>query len=180
MGVYQTVSRSKCIDQLTMADNIDPRQTLLYNLSKDESFENFKRILIYGSKQDKYVPFESALCLIDGGNTQSKNERAVDGYNDGKVANDQIWSLSQIQAEMSRNINEIISRVPVVRRFEVEFPLMDTADKIGTIMSSDILGRLAHVAMLDNALMIDMQILTCNLHFLSSRNDSRESSIIDS
>ena len=47
-----------------MEDYADPRQTVLYRISKFEGLKYFKNIFLFSSKQDSYAPYESARIEI--------------------------------------------------------------------------------------------------------------------
>jgi hypothetical protein len=47
-----------------MSDHTDPTQTCLYKLSQMSGLQYFQNILLCGSQQDLYVPFDSARIQI--------------------------------------------------------------------------------------------------------------------
>jgi len=60
MWILTKLSKSKCLEQLSITDAEDFRQSFLYKLSLKEGMGWFKNILLVGSYQDTYVPVESA------------------------------------------------------------------------------------------------------------------------
>ena len=62
--VLQKFKGSNCLKQLTMGDSADPRETVLFRISKLEGVKFFKNIFLFSSKQDSYAPFESARIEI--------------------------------------------------------------------------------------------------------------------
>lgn len=64
MWVLQKMKNSVCLKQLSMTDNENPDETLLYKLSEAEGLQHFKHIFLFSSKQDSYAPFESARIEI--------------------------------------------------------------------------------------------------------------------
>ncbi|KAJ8331213.1 hypothetical protein O5D80_000775 [Batrachochytrium dendrobatidis] len=176
MGVYQAISRSKCIDQLNLREHSDPRQTLLYQLASDSSIQNFKHIFLYGSRQDKYVPYEGTLglrlstsekpsVLQSGLNSSSnstystKSTHAANSYNE---------HIKTILDEISQLFHSSLAQVANVHRYEVHFNHLEDAENIGTLFSSDMLGRKAHLSMIDDPGMVDMVVLCFLLRFPAS------------
>lgn len=43
-----------------MRDSNDPRKSLLYRLSENNSLRGFQQMALISSSQDEYVPYESA------------------------------------------------------------------------------------------------------------------------
>eukprot|EP00826_Nyctotherus_ovalis_P016088 TRINITY_DN14634_c0_g1_i6.p1 TRINITY_DN14634_c0_g1~~TRINITY_DN14634_c0_g1_i6.p1 ORF type:complete len:155 (+),score=33.44 TRINITY_DN14634_c0_g1_i6:532-996(+) len=65
MWVLRRLSKSKCLEQLSMADAGNFKESFLYRLSLKEGLGWFKNVMLVGSYQDTYVPVESArLGLI--------------------------------------------------------------------------------------------------------------------
>lgn len=58
--VLKRWKKSKCLEQLTMTDSKDSRNSFLYQLSNYQGLNWFKNILLISSYQDRYVPVESA------------------------------------------------------------------------------------------------------------------------
>ena len=64
LWVLKNWKNSKCLTQLTMSDHTDPTQTCLYKLSQMSGLQYFQNLLLCGSQQDLYVPFDSARIQI--------------------------------------------------------------------------------------------------------------------
>ena len=58
--VLKRWKNSKCLEQLTMSDEISYKENYLYKLSQKEGLGWFKNVLLVSSYQDRYVPVESA------------------------------------------------------------------------------------------------------------------------
>jgi len=56
--------RSLFLQQVSMSDTQDPRETFLYRLSNSKGFEFFKHIILVSCYEDQYGPFESARAEI--------------------------------------------------------------------------------------------------------------------
>ncbi|KAI8922621.1 putative serine esterase-domain-containing protein [Entophlyctis helioformis] len=199
MGIYQTISRSKCIGQLTLCDHPDPRQTLLFQLASDATIRHFKRVIMFASKQDKYVPFEGALGLPQpraapfmvppaaGGapasapsGTPSKPitvSTILAGPSLSTVESTAAStatansSMAAIVQEMAALWNIQLVHVPHLRRYEVQFADLDTAERAGTLFSSDPLGRMGHLAMIEDPRLMDMAFLANGMHFPTDQRD---------
>ena len=52
--------KSKCLQQLTMSDHPEQKETFLYRLSKQKGLQWFKHLILVSSYQDQYAPFDSA------------------------------------------------------------------------------------------------------------------------
>jgi hypothetical protein len=61
MWIMSKWKGSQSLQQLSMQDAANPRETLLYRLSAAPGFELFKHVLLVSSPQDKYIPISSAL-----------------------------------------------------------------------------------------------------------------------
>ena len=60
MWLLRQLKKSKCLEQLTMTDAQDYKDTFLYKLSCNDNLKWFKNVLLLSSYQDRYVPVESA------------------------------------------------------------------------------------------------------------------------
>ncbi|KRZ04799.1 Uncharacterized protein T11_10979 [Trichinella zimbabwensis] len=129
----QKWKKSGSLRQLTMKDNADLRQCFLYQLSKLPCFEYFKYVLLVGSPDDYYVPLHSALIQT----TKSIHEAGN--------------SMSTVYGEMVKNLLEPVvhnGRTLTVRYTVMHSPVIDTG-------STYLLGKTAHIAVLDNDLFIE-------------------------
>ncbi|KAH6563102.1 hypothetical protein BASA50_004608 [Batrachochytrium salamandrivorans] len=175
MGIYQAISRSRCINQLNMLDHPDARQTLLYQLASDTSLYHFRNILFFGARQDKYVSFEGALGLdtpeeiVKTPRRRGTFEASIGLPLGGGASVDKppvqtsSSNMATVISEMAFAFNRVLSQVPHVQRYAVQFPRMDDPEYIGTLFGSDPLGRKAHLAMIEDPGMIEMVILVSSL-----------------
>ena len=61
----QKWKKSGSLQQLSLKDSADIRKTFLYQLSLRSNLHKFRNVLLAGSTQDRYVPWNSArieLC----------------------------------------------------------------------------------------------------------------------
>ena len=118
---------SKSLLQLSIKDAANSRDSFLYHLSESPSMENFRHVVLLCSPQDKYVPYQSAKMA----------SVAADG------------SLqSELSLEMMQNILEPLRQAKVnLVRVSVDHALPTSANSV--------IGRAAHIAMLDNELFIE-------------------------
>jgi hypothetical protein len=131
--MYQSVKSSICINQLHMKDSPGYKDTFLYKLSLDTSLSHFQRVLMFASKQDLYTPFESAMVLPS--KLESPNANI---YNEMQV------NLSKHLSENRQNC-------------EIIYPWMDPSWGW-----NDVLGRNAHIAMLDDDAFLEMAVHLCD------------------
>ena len=117
--------------QLSLKDAPNPRDSFLYHLSEAPSMECFKHVVLLSSSQDKYVPHHSAKL-----SSLSK---------DGSLQ-------SSLSLEMMQNILEPLRerRVNLVR-ISVDHCIPTSANSL--------IGRAAHIAMLDSELFIEKLVL---------------------
>ena len=120
--------------QLSLKDTPNPRDSFLYHLSEAHTFDCFKHVVLLTSLQDKYVPHKSA--------------RVYPGNEDGTV-------IGKVCEEMAANIMYLMEQAGVnLVRATVHHALTVTADSL--------IGRAAHVAMLDNEQFVEKFVL-CHL-----------------
>ena len=118
---------SKSLLQLSLKDAPNARDSFLYHLSEAPSFEYFRHVVLLSSPQDKYVPYHSALIAAS---TQ-----------DGSLQ-------STLSLEMMQNILMPLREGKVnLVRISVDHSLPASANSV--------IGRAAHIAMLDNDLFIE-------------------------
>lgn len=137
MWFLKKFKNNYCMKQLTMADSEVPEDTFLYRLSQVHGLEWFKHIGLISSFQDNYAPFESARIEIG-------NEHMTD-------------SKARIHFEMARNI---LSRITAekIHRIDVNFKI----EKKGI---DSMIGRAAHIQMLDHRILMHMIIQCCASFF---------------
>ena len=134
MWVMQKWKKSGSLLQLSLKDNSDMYKTFLYKLSAKPAFEYFKNVLLVASPQDRYVPFHSArieMCKA--------------------ALKDNVYG--PIYKEMVTNILKPIKENPNItfKRYSAFHTLPG-----GT---SSIIGRAAHIAVLDSELFVEKLIL---------------------
>merc|ERR1712039_665715 len=56
--------KSLFLQQVSMTDATDPRETFLYKLSKAKGLENFQNVILVSCYEDQYGPFQSARAEI--------------------------------------------------------------------------------------------------------------------
>ncbi|KAH8255190.1 hypothetical protein KR038_000675 [Drosophila bunnanda] len=145
MGMWfmQKWKKSGSLLQLCMRDTTDMRNSFLYRLSQRSTLHHFKNILLCGSSQDRYVPAHSArleLC---------------------KAAMRDSSTLGTIYREMVHNVIAPILARPelTLARFDVHHALPHTANTL--------IGRAAHIAVLDSELFIEKFMLIAGLKYFS-------------
>ena len=117
--------------QLSLKDTPNPRDSFLYHLSEAPSVEYFAHVVLLSSSQDKYVPYHSAKLssLTKDGSLQST-----------------------LSLEMMQNILEPLREKKVnLVRISVDHCIPTSANSL--------IGRAAHIAMLDSELFIEKLVL---------------------
>ena len=120
--------------QLSLKDAPNPRDSFLYHLSEAPSMDPFNHVVLLSSSQDKYVPYHSAKlsCVSKDGSLQST-----------------------LSLEMMQNILEPLRERKVnLVRISVDHSIPTSANSL--------IGRAAHIAMLDSELFIE-KIVTLHL-----------------
>lgn len=64
MWLLKKFKKGEALEQLTMSDNSDLKQTFIYKLSMQPEIGLFKNIVLFGSDQDTYCPHDSATIQI--------------------------------------------------------------------------------------------------------------------
>jgi hypothetical protein len=113
--------KSKFLEQMSMSDASDPKETFIYRLSKTKGLEFFKWIALISCAQDQFAPFESARA---GVNSSWANQPDKDIY-----------------AQMVRNIWEPVKQEGVFR-FDVNFSIQEKN-------LDAVIGRAAHIRFLE-------------------------------
>jgi hypothetical protein len=169
LGIYQTIQKSRCIDQLHLKDSSDPRKSLLYKLAHDNSLSHFSIVRFFGSKQDKYVPFPSAMLLEDfakqnsGTSSTNSNARSLSILNYKQslppIPSSKVSSKSPdlVYQEMLMAMSKTLESAALVEKFEIAFP--DSSPS-----SRDLLGRKGHVAMVEDSRLLELALLTNRMH----------------
>ncbi|XP_055610996.1 uncharacterized protein LOC129757732 isoform X2 [Uranotaenia lowii] len=145
MGMWfmQKWKKSGSLLQLCLRDSADPRQSFLFRLSQRSTLHHFKNVLLCGSSQDRYVPPHSArleLC---------------------KAAVRDQSNLGVVYREMVNNIiSPMLARSDLtLARYDVHHALPHTANAL--------IGRAAHIAVLDSELFIEKFMLVAGLKYFS-------------
>ncbi|XP_048763051.2 protein FAM135A-like isoform X3 [Ostrea edulis] len=143
MGMWfmQKWKKSGSLLQLSLKDHQDPRQTFLYKLSQKPGLELFRHVLLVGSSQDRYVPYHS-----------SRIEMCKSAQRDSS-------GMGAIYSEMVANILTPVvnnSRCRLIR-YDIFHALPNTANTI--------IGRAAHIAVLDSELFIEKFLTVAALKY---------------
>ncbi|XP_054722072.1 protein FAM135A-like [Uloborus diversus] len=145
MGMWfmQKWKKSGSLLQLAMKDSSNLRQTFLYKLSQKPGLEHFQNILLFGSSQDRYVPLHSArieLCK------PALKDTSLQGM---------------VYREMVTNLIQPIIQNPDIAllRYDVHHALPSSANSL--------IGRAAHIAVLDSELFIEKFLAVCGLRFFT-------------
>lgn len=143
MGMWfmQKWKKSGSLLQLSLKDNLDPRQSFLYRLSQKPGLEFFKHVLLVGSSQDRYVPYHSSRIEMC------------------KAAQRESSGLGSVYGEMVANILQPIVNNPRCKmiRYDVFHALPNTANTI--------IGRAAHIAVLDSEIFIEKFLMVTGLKY---------------
>jgi pimeloyl-ACP methyl ester carboxylesterase len=119
--VLKKLKQSMFLQQISMADHADPRQTFLYKLSQARCFEFFQNVALVSCWEDQYGPFRSARAEFCDEWAGRADRKAT-----GEMV-DNLWG--PVSPER-------------VTRLDVSFVLPD-----GNLDS--IIGRAAHIQFLD-------------------------------
>ncbi|CAK0889495.1 unnamed protein product, partial [Prorocentrum cordatum] len=119
--VLKALKQSVFLQQISMADHADPRQTFLYKLSQSRCFEFFQNVALMSCWEDQYGPFRSARAEFCDEWADRADRRAI------REMVDNLWG--PVSPER-------------VSRLDVSFVLPD-----GNLDS--IIGRAAHIQFLD-------------------------------
>ncbi|XP_053675055.1 uncharacterized protein LOC128725345 [Anopheles nili] len=145
MGMWfmQKWKKSGSLLQLCLRDAPDPRQSFLYRLSQRSTLHHFKNVLLCGSSQDRYVPPHSARLELCKSAVRDQS------------------NLGIVYREMVHNIiAPMLARQDLtLARFDVHHALPHTANAL--------IGRAAHIAVLDSELFIEKFLLVAGLKYFS-------------
>ncbi|XP_060562214.1 protein FAM135B-like [Ruditapes philippinarum] len=143
MGMWfmQKWKKSGSLLQLSLKDGVDPRQSFLFKLSQKPGLEFFCHVLLVGSSQDRYVPYHSSRIEMC------------------KAAQRESTGLGSVYAEMVANILQPIVNNPKCKliRYDIFHALPSTANTI--------IGRAAHIAVLDSEIFIEKFLMVCGLKY---------------
>jgi hypothetical protein len=132
MWVVQKWYHSQSLLQLSLKDSPDFRDSFLYHLSESQTFECFRHVVLLSSPQDKYVPQQSAHLLT--------------GNEEGTTL------LAKVLEEMA------VRMMTSMEHFGVDLVRVTVHHSLPTSAHS-VIGRAAHIAMLDNDLFVEKFIL---------------------
>ncbi|KAK3090321.1 hypothetical protein FSP39_010936 [Pinctada imbricata] len=141
MWFMQKWKKSGSLLQLSLKDHPDPRQTFLYKLSQKPGLELFRNVLLVGSSQDRYIPYHSSRIEMC------------------KAAQRESSGMGAIYSEMVANILTPVVNNPKCRliRYDVFHSLPSNANTM--------IGRAAHIAVLDSELFIEKFMTVAGLKF---------------
>jgi len=122
--------KSLFLQQVSMTDTTDPRESFLFKLSKSKGFEFFQNVVLVSCYDDQYGPFESARAEINS---------TWDGQSD-----------KDIYREMVRNIWEPVDASRVLR-FDINFHIPEKN-------LDAFIGRAAHIQFLECQAIMKMLI----------------------
>ncbi|CAD5208281.1 unnamed protein product [Bursaphelenchus xylophilus] len=129
ISLLQWWKQSVSLDQLTLRDARNPKDTFLYRLGQNKAFGMFKHVLLVGSHLDLYVPLHSALV-------ENCKAAAVDSSVQGNAYN-----------EMLAHINESIIGSPkhtTLIKYTVSHSLTNVS------RAQQMTGRPMHIAVVDD------------------------------
>ena len=132
---------SKSLLQLSLKDAPNPADSFLYHLSEAPSLEYFRHVVLLASPQDKYVPYHSAKIST--------------------LSQDAAFQTS-VSLRIMHNILEPLRKARVnLVRLSVDHAIPTSANSV--------IGRAAHIAMLDNEMFI-RKLVTLHLaqYFIES------------
>lgn len=127
MWVMKNWKKSKSLQQLSLGDHPDKRDTYIYQLSQQPGLSHFKHVLLLSSMQDRYVPSHSArieMCAA-----------ALGAANDDS---DVYYSMVRGLLEPLMHSDTLLLRIDV--SFGIKKMNLDSA-----------IGRTAHILFLESA-----------------------------
>lgn len=172
----QKWKKSTSLLQLCLKDNVDPYKTFIYNLSKDSKLHHFKYVLLCGSSQDSYVPRHSAHIQITA---QSIQDTSLTGQAYRDMINNIVRPFLAKNEETrlpSKSESTSLDEVPsLVAKIDAE---ESTAKRCSKLMRFDVwhadaggtnslIGRQAHIAVLDCELFIEKFMTICGLKYFA-------------
>jgi len=113
--------KSKFLEQMSMSDASDPKETFIYRLSKTKGFEFFKQVALVSCKQDQFAPYESARVVMSSDSLKQSDK--------------------EIYSQMCQNVWEPVKQEAVFR-FDVNFSIPEKN-------LDAVIGRAAHIRFLE-------------------------------
>lgn len=158
LGIYQTLSKSGCIDQLYLKDSTDPRKCLLYKLAGHKSLSHFKHIRLYGSISDRYVPLGSTLVIPETA-ADPKKALTIIKYRQSlpSIPSSQYPSNKSpdlIYVEMLEKFSDCLEQAGCLEKFQVCFKSEH----------QDFLGRKAHLSLVQDPSVLERVLITNRFH----------------
>lgn len=160
LWLMQRWKKSGSLQQLSLKDAGNPRNTFLYRLAKNSQLHHFRYVLLSASAQDRYVPIHSARIELCRGAVRDPTVLGTtlcDGYFSISFSLNLFWLLllvlGAVYQEMVHNIlgpimnNDNVTLV----RYDIHHALPSTANAL--------IGRAAHIAVLDSELFIEKFLL---------------------
>ncbi len=138
----QKWKKSGSLHQLALKDATDIRRTFMYRLSQRSNLHLFRNVLLAGSTQDRYVPWHSArveMCRA------AARDASVTG------------------AAYREMVDNVLG--PVVARPEVTLARFDVHHALQSGSTNAIIGRAAHIAVLDSELFIEKFLIISVLKY---------------
>lgn len=171
----QKWKKSTSLLQLCLKDNVDPYKTFIYNLSKDSKLHHFKFVLLCGSSQDSYVPRHSAHIQVT---TQSIQDTSLTGQAYRDMINNIIRPFLTVKKDRLSSKSESTSSDEVPSLPEQIADGEPTAKRCSKLMRFDVwhadaggtnslIGRQAHIAVLDCELFIEKFMTICGLKYFA-------------
>ncbi|KAI2806013.1 hypothetical protein BLOT_005024 [Blomia tropicalis] len=138
---FQKFRKATSLNQLSMKDSVNIRQTFLYQLSTKAGLEHFRNVILCGSSQDFYVPIHSAHIELCNAALSDSSENGI------------------AYREMANNILERLKNKTNVNivRYDVHHALASNANSL--------IGRAAHIAVLDSELFIEKFLAVVGLNY---------------
>jgi hypothetical protein len=168
--MYQSYQKSKCIDQLNLKDNPNPRKSLMYLLSQDPSLSFFQHIRFYASKQDKYVPFAS--CLLEKEKSTTHPHINNNSNNSNNNNNTRAPTFKQSLPPIPSS-SQMLQKTPDILYHEMLSHLNRTLENNFVekfelchfdTFSRDLLGRKSHISMVEDIHVLELILLSNRFH----------------
>ncbi|KAI8906080.1 putative serine esterase-domain-containing protein [Powellomyces hirtus] len=176
-SMYQYIDKSPCVDQLLLRDAQDKRDSFLYKQAmRTTALGHFKRVRLLAAAQDGYAGLGSALILDSGhgrlrpGSGEqswwkcqpfpcipngSPQQRPDPTSPMSPMSPLPVATVDMAYDEMLSALSNTLSHMRV-ERYVVWFPTL--------VRKTDVLGRQAHIAILDDPMMLEMAGLLGKFH----------------
>jgi hypothetical protein len=131
MWLMQKWKKSSSLLQLSLKDSADLRGSFIYKLSEKSNLHKFKNVLLCGSAQDRYVPVHSAHIV-------NCKMSLKDGTQQGEAYREMVMNI----------LNPILANGVKLIRYDVHHAIAPHS-------ANSIIGRAAHIAVLDSEIFIE-------------------------